>query len=98
MADIANNGYYPETQKKVNIYISQLHLNTNYSYYYSDKLRSCRVHAFGKYDINSYEPEMVEKFRKWMNQKKRASIQISEVNERSRIEYLANQRKIVNDL
>jgi len=98
LENIANNGYYPETHKKVNIYISQLHLNTNYSYYYTDKLKSCRVHAFGKYDINSYDPDMVENFRKWMNQKKRASIQISEVNERSRLEYFANQRKIVDEL
>jgi len=98
MMEIANSGYYPETHKKVNIYISQLHLNTNYSYYYSDKLKSCRVHAFGKFDICSYDSVMVENFRKWMNQKKRASIQISEVNERSRIEYFANQRKIVDEL
>ena len=98
LAKIANNGYYPETHKKVNIYISQLHLNTNYSYYYSDKLKSCRVHAFGKFDICSYDTDMVEKFRKWMNQKKKASTQISEVNEKSRIEYFVNQRKIVDEL
>ncbi|MDR0206836.1 MAG: hypothetical protein LBI45_06230 [Bacteroidales bacterium] len=98
MENIAYNGYYPETHKKVNIYVSQLHLNTNYSYYYTDKLKSCRIHAFGKFDINSYDRDMVEKFRKWMNQKKRAAIQISEVNERSRIEYFASQRKIVDGL
>ena len=98
LAKIANNGCYPETLKKVNLYVSQLHLNTNYSYYYTDKLKSCRVHAFGKFDICSYDKDMVEKFRKWMNQKKKASIQISEVNERSRIEYFVNQRKIVDEL
>ena len=98
MMEIANYGCYPETQKKVNIYISHLNINTNYSYYYTEQLKSCRVHAFGKFDICSYNPTMVENFRNWMNLKKRASIQISEVNERSRIEYFSNQRQIVDSL
>jgi len=98
MLEIANKGCYPETQKKVNIYISQLHVNTNYSYFYTKKLKVCRVHAFGKFDIASYDLRMVENFKTWMNLKKRASMQISEVNERSRIEYFTKQRKIVDSL
>ena len=96
--ELANKGCYPDTLKKVNIYISLVNINTNYSYYYTDKLKSCRVHAFGKYDICSYDAEMVTTFRTWMNLKKRASIQISGVNEKYRIEYFANQRKIVDSL
>jgi hypothetical protein len=98
MTEIADKGYYPATQKKVSIYISQLHNNTNYSYFYTEKFKSCRVHAFAKFDLCSYDLDMVTNFRNWMNFKKRASIQISEVNERSRIEYFAKQRKIVDNL
>jgi len=95
---IATAACYPETQKKVNLYISQLNIDTNYSYYYTDLLKICRVHAFGKYDIGSFDLDMVNKFRMWMHLKKRAAIQISEVNERSRIEYFAKQQKLVESL
>jgi len=95
---IAIAGCYPETQQKVNIYISQLSINTNYSYYYTEQLKACRIHAFGKYDVISYDVEMVENFRKWMNLKKRSAIQISETNERQRIEYFTKQHTLIDSL
>jgi len=98
LKEIANKGHYPETQNKVDLYISQLSIDTNYSYYYSDKLKTCRIHAFGKFDITSFDTNMVANFREWMNLKKRSAIQISEVNEKRRIEYFARQRKIVEEL
>jgi len=98
MNEIANKGCYPETQKKVNLFVSQIHNNTNYNYYYSDEMKSCAVHAFGKFDLYSYDPELVTNFRNWMNLKKRASIQISEVNERKRIEFFSKQRQVVEML
>jgi len=98
MMNIAYQGYYPETHKKVNIYISHLKINTNYSYYFTEELKSCRIHAFGKFDICSYDKNLVNNFRDWMNLKKRSSIQISEVNEKSRIEYFTEQRQIVDEL
>jgi len=96
--NIANNGCYPDTQKKVHLYISQININTNYSYYYTNQLKSCRVYAFGKFDICTYDLEMVLNFRKWMHAKKRAAIQISETNEQHRIEYFKQQRLIVDTL
>jgi hypothetical protein len=98
MLEIANNGCYPETQKKVNLYISQLNIDTNYSYFYTENLNSCRVHAFGKFDICSFDLDMVTKFRTWMHIKKRASVQISETNERKRIEFFSKQKKLVDSL
>jgi len=95
---IANYGCYPETQKKVNIFISNLKITTNYSYYYTEQLKSCRIHAFGKFDICSYESKMVNNFKNWMDLKKRSSIQISEVNEKSRIDFFMQQRQIVDSL
>jgi len=98
LEEIANKGRYPETQSKVNLYISKISVDTNYSYLFSDKLKICRIHAFGQYDIASSEPEMVNNFRKWMNLKKRSSIQISEANEKHRKEYFAKQREVVAEL
>ncbi|MDR2971401.1 MAG: hypothetical protein LBU83_05680 [Bacteroidales bacterium] len=95
---IASDGRYPETQKKVNLYISQINIDTNYSYFYTEQFKACRVHAFGKYDISTYELEMISLFKNLMHLKKRASIQISEVNEKSRIEYFMKQRKLVDSL
>jgi len=98
MIKIANKGYYPETQNKVNIYISQLAINTNYSYFYTDKLKTCRIHALGKFDISSCDSNMVANFRDWMNAKKRSSILISEANEKKRIEFFGRQREVVEGL
>ncbi|MCL2245625.1 MAG: hypothetical protein FWC10_00705 [Lentimicrobiaceae bacterium] len=98
MEEMANKGCYPETQNKVNLYISKMSIDTNYSYCYSDKLKACRIHAFGAYDISCSDLEMVEKFKEWMHLKKRAAIQISEANEKSRIEFFAKQRATVEGL
>jgi hypothetical protein len=98
LMEVANYGYIPETQKKVNIYISKIHIDTNYSYFYTDELKICRVYAFDKYDLFSYDTKMIENFRTWMQMKKRTSIQISEVDEKSRIEFFAKQRKLLEQL
>jgi len=42
--------------------------------------------------------ELVENFKAWMNLKKRSSIQISEANEKCRIEFFTKQREIVGGL
>jgi len=93
--EIANKGCYPETQKKVNLFISQLHTDTNYNYVYSPDLTLCFIHIFEKYDIYTYNADMAKKFREWMLLKKRSSIQISEVDVRSRIEYFERQHDLV---
>ncbi|MDR2971162.1 MAG: hypothetical protein LBU83_04450 [Bacteroidales bacterium] len=98
LMEIAQKGYYPETQNRVFIYLSQLNIDTNYSFFYTDTLKTCFIHAFGKYDISCYDTEMVSSFRHWMNLKKRAAVQISEVNERKRIEFFSKQRKLVDYL
>ena len=98
LLEVATKGCFPETQKKVNLYISKVSIDSNYSYFYTDKLKVCRIHAFDKYDLFSYDTEMVNSFRAWMQLKKRTSIQISEVDERSRIEFFMNQRQAVNQL
>jgi len=98
ITEIATNGCYPETNNKVNIYISQVTIDADYCYLYTDKLKVCTINAFGKFDINSYDPVMVEDFRTWMNLKKRTSVQISEVNERERVIYFARQKEAIDSL
>jgi len=98
LLDVANRGCYPESKNKVSIYISKVNIDTNYSYFYTEKLKICRVHAFSKYDIYTFDSKMIEDFRIWMQLKKRTSIQISEVDEKSRIEFFMQQRQLVDNL
>jgi hypothetical protein len=96
--DIATNASYPETKNMVNLYISKLNVDTNYSYTYTNQISICFVHAFNKYEIYSYEPKMVENFINWMQLKKRTSFQISGVDEKSKIEFFLQQRQSVDTL
>jgi hypothetical protein len=73
-------------------------VNTNYSYIYTDNFKVCRIHAFNKYDIISYNLDMIEKFRTWMQMKKRTSILISEVDEKNRIAYFMKLRNLIESL
>jgi len=98
MEEVANKGCYPETQKKVNLYISQLNVDTNYSYVFTPEGNICFIHVFDKFEIYSYNKEMIEKFITWMQLRKRSSIQISEVDAKSRIEFFAKQRQLVDSL
>ena len=98
LLEIANTGYFPETKNKVQLYVSMININTNYSYFYTEKLKTFRVHAFNMYDIYTFNPKMIEVFRSWMLLKKRTSLQISEVDEKSRIEFFMRQRQLVDSL
>jgi len=98
MSKVAEKGCWLETGNKVNLYISYLSVDTNYSYYYSDSLKFCCVHAFAKNEIYSNDLVMVENFKNWMQSKKKTAVQISEADEKSRIEFFMKQHQIVNDL
>jgi hypothetical protein len=98
MSEMASKGYYPETKKKVSIYISKINIDTNYSYYYAEKFKICRIHVFGKYDISTYDPDMIARFKTWMQLKRRTAVQISEVDTKGRIEFFTKQRQLIDGL
>jgi len=98
LMEVAADGCYPETKCKVNLYVSQFNVNTNYSYTLTNQISICYVHVFDKYEIYTFDKEMVEKFKTWMQLKKRTSIQISEVDIKSRIEFFAQQRQVIDEL
>jgi len=98
LSEVATNACYPETKNKVNLYISRLYINTNYSYTYTNQLNICFIHVFDKHEIYTFDAKTVENFRTWMQLKKRSSIQISEVDNKSRIEFFTRQHQIVDML
>jgi hypothetical protein len=96
--EVATTGCFPETKNKVQIYISMFKINTNYSYFNYGQKELCRVHAFNMYDIITDNSEMLKEFKVWMQKKKRTAIQISEVDERTRIEYFTKLKQLVDSL
>jgi len=98
LSEVATDGCYPETQCKVNLYISQFSIDTNYSYTHTNQIDICFVHAFDKFEIYTDDAEMTKKFKSWMQIKKSASVQISEVDKKTRIEFFAKQRQIIDRL
>ena len=98
MSEVSTRGCWPETYNEVNLYISYVDIDTNYNYYYSDEYKVCRVHAFAKSEIYSNDPAMIEDFVAWMQLKKRASVQISRTDEKSRIEIFMKWRELINTL
>ena len=98
MLEVANKGYYPETKNKVSFYISQLSVDTNCSYMITDKQNICIVRAFDKFEVYTHNSEMLAKFKTIMKFRKRFSVQISEVDEKGRINYFERQRQIVENM
>jgi len=98
LLDVAENGCYPESKCKVNLYISELNIDTNYSYTFSKAANICFVHVFEKYNIYTLDKMIVADFKMWMQLKIRSSIHISVVDKRNRIEYFTKQRQIVDKL
>ena len=99
MSEVASKGCWLETGNKVNLYISQVNIDTNYHYYYYDsKVQLCGINIFGKNIIYSTNSAMLEDFRTFMQSKKKSSVQISEANERNRIEFFMKQRQLIDSL
>jgi len=98
MQEVASKGCYPETGNKVNLYISQLNLETNYTYTLAPEANICFIIVFEIYEIFSFNTEIVSNFMTWMQLKKRTATQISEVDEMNRIKFFNKQRQFINSL
>ena len=98
LLEVTINGCYPETQNKVNFYISELNVDTNYSYTFTNLANICFIHVFDKFEIYTYDAETVKNFRTYMQLKKRTSNYISGMDEKSKIEFFNKQRQIIDSL
>jgi len=96
---VAMKGCFPETKNKVNMYISNLNIDTNYIYYYYDgEVRMSCINVFEKNEVFSQNLLFGKNLKNWMQIKKRASVQISETDEKNRIEFFTKQRKLIDEL
>ena len=98
MSEVASEGYYPETKNRVNFYISQVNIDTNYSCIHTEKENVCFSQTFDKYEIYTHNSEMAANFKMGMKLREKTSVQISVVDAKSRIDYFERQRQIVESL
>lgn len=98
LLEIANTGYFPDTNNKINLYISELNINSNYSYFYDGKVTECRTHIFNLYDMVLHNQKMEKVFKKWMWAKKETSIKISESDAKFRVEFFRKQHELIDTL
>ena len=98
MLEIANTGRFPGTDKKVNLYISSLSINTNYCYFYDGKASKCCLQIFNLYDIVSENQQIVNIFEKWIQARKKTAVKISEADEKRKIEFFEWQHKLIDAL
>ena len=98
LAVVANNGSYPETQNRVNLYISRLNIDTNYSYVCAQQAKIAFVHVFDKYELYTFDSKTVEDIKTWLQLKKSTTFQITEVDKKSRIEYFSKQRQVIDNI
>ena len=98
LSEVTIKGCWPENGNNVKLYISYLNIDTNYSYYYSNEFKICRVHAFSKNEIYTTDPAAIEDFKIWMQLKKRAAVQIAKADEKARIEFFIKQRELIDTL
>ncbi|MDR1739979.1 MAG: hypothetical protein LBR45_04405 [Bacteroidales bacterium] len=98
MSEVADKGCWPETSNKVDLYISNINIQTNYSYYYSDIFKVFRVHVFAKSEIYTYNPAFINRFRTWIHFTKAASTLISQADLKTKIEFFRKQYELVQTL
>ena len=98
MENLSLQGGFTGRNSKVDLYISQTNIDSNYYYFYSPITSMCGIRMFTEYIVASINKFMCENFRKWMHTQKRIATLISQVNERQRIEFFIQQREILNKM
>ncbi|MCD7938487.1 MAG: hypothetical protein LUG98_16630 [Tannerellaceae bacterium] len=97
LAIIAMNGRF-DTGKKVDFFITQMTIESSYSYVDSENCCFIFHKLFNMNDAVSSEPKDLPLIKKWLKSLKKSSSQISESGELIRIQYFEKQQEIVNQL
>ena len=95
---LAVTGHFEETGNPVNLYISDIDITTSYTYLESENIHFSMVKTFILSSINSTNENTFERMKKWIHSLIKISALITLTNEKQRVLYFENQRKIVNEL
>lgn len=92
---LSRTGTFRETGKKVDIYISELNIDTNYIYISAPGHQLTIVKAFLLNGIASTDRASFEEVLRWMRSIKQQSISITSSGEKERIEFLNEQLAVI---
>ncbi len=95
---MAARGTWKETPNVVNIYISNIHFDTNYTCYEGGNFYLSMINTFTLNSVASLDESTYDKMKSWLQSSKRVSTLISRSGEMQRILFFAKQREIVNAL
>lgn len=95
---LSRTGYFKETGKKVNIYISSINIDTNYVCISAPDFQLTIIKAFLLNGVASTDMATFEEVKRWMRSVKQQSISITEGGEKERVGYLTKQRKLIEGL
>lgn len=96
--NLSRTGIFKETGKKVNIYISNVNVDTNYIYVSASDYQLTIMKIFLLNGIASTDKKTFEELKHWMQSMKRQSVLITGSGEQDRINYLEEQHVIVESL
>jgi hypothetical protein len=98
LEQLAITGEYKETGNTFEFYISDVDIDSNYAYLWSENLFRSFYTAFIFITTISTDEIVYESIRDWIHSLKRCSTRISVINDRERTLFFDKQRKIVNTL
>lgn len=95
---MAARGTWKDTNNQVDIYVSNIHFDTNYICFEAGKYYLSMINSFTLNSVASLDESTYEKMKSWVQSAKRVSTLISRSGEMQRILFFAKQREIVNSL
>lgn len=95
---MTRTGFIKETGKKINIYISNINVDTNYIYISAADYQLTIIKAFLLNGIASTDKSTFEEVKCWMQSAKWQSILITKSSEKERFNYLKEQQDIIESL
>lgn len=95
---LSRTGYFKETGKKINIYISNVNIDTGYCFINSPDHQMTVIKAFLLNGIASTDKKTFEEMMHWVQSVKQQSILITKSSEKRKISFLKEQHEIIESL
>ena len=95
---MAITGQFKETGNSVNLYISDIDITTSYTYMETEDIHFSLVKMFILSSVTSLDKKTFDKMKKWIHSLIKISTLITLTNEKQRVMYFEQQRKIINEL
>ncbi|MDR0681338.1 MAG: hypothetical protein LBG15_05760 [Dysgonamonadaceae bacterium] len=92
------SGCFKETGNQVRLYISEVNIETNYSYLLTQKYNLSLIWTFILTTAASLDEDVFQKMKNWFQSFIRTSTLITITGEKQRIVFFEKQREIINEL